>query len=206
MALDVVVVLVVGQLELELVRIRVVAPRMVRVRLDVRLPGALVPPAGSRALPPLCPPCPSPRLSWQSSTRRRRREESSLLLFKSARAAAILPGMLLPERLMEHLAPFHGVLVNANLRRLQLAWAGSITASGAMRLRSRSSPITRAAQQQSEFSWPSACCPRPLVAPFSSVSGRPSQPCTRDDLDRPDPCRRARLAPESLRWRALPPS
>ena len=29
---------------------------------------------------------------------------------------------------MEHLAPFHGVLVNANLRRLQLAWAGSITA------------------------------------------------------------------------------
>jgi MFS family permease len=32
------------------------------------------------------------------------------------------------ERLREHLAPFHGVFVNPNLRRLELAWAGSITA------------------------------------------------------------------------------
>ena len=36
--------------------------------------------------------------------------------------------MRLTERLREHLAPFRGVFVNANLRRLELAWAGSITA------------------------------------------------------------------------------
>jgi MFS family permease len=36
--------------------------------------------------------------------------------------------MRLSDRLRQHLAPFRGVLVNANLRRLQLAWAGSITA------------------------------------------------------------------------------
>jgi MFS family permease len=36
--------------------------------------------------------------------------------------------MRLGEGLREHLTPFRGVLVNANLRRLQLAWAGSITA------------------------------------------------------------------------------
>ena len=35
--------------------------------------------------------------------------------------------MRLPERLREPLAPFHGVFVNPNLRRLELAWAGSIT-------------------------------------------------------------------------------
>jgi len=36
--------------------------------------------------------------------------------------------MRLGERLWEHLTPFRGVFVNANLRRLELAWAGSITA------------------------------------------------------------------------------
>ena len=35
--------------------------------------------------------------------------------------------MRLLERLQEPLAPFHGVFVNPNLRRLELAWAGSIT-------------------------------------------------------------------------------
>jgi MFS family permease len=35
--------------------------------------------------------------------------------------------MRLTERLREPLAPFRGVFVNANLRRLELAWAGSIT-------------------------------------------------------------------------------
>ena len=35
--------------------------------------------------------------------------------------------MRLTERLRETLAPFHGVFVNPNLRRLELAWAGSIT-------------------------------------------------------------------------------
>lgn len=35
--------------------------------------------------------------------------------------------MRVGERLREHLAPFHGVFVNPNLRRLELAWAGSIT-------------------------------------------------------------------------------
>lgn len=35
--------------------------------------------------------------------------------------------MGLTETLREHLAPFHGVFVNPNLRRLELAWAGSIT-------------------------------------------------------------------------------
>ncbi len=35
--------------------------------------------------------------------------------------------MRFSERLREHLAPFHGVFVNPNLRRLELAWAGSIT-------------------------------------------------------------------------------
>ena len=32
------------------------------------------------------------------------------------------------ETLQKHLAPFHGVFINPNLRRLELAWAGSITA------------------------------------------------------------------------------
>jgi MFS family permease len=36
--------------------------------------------------------------------------------------------MRLSERFGQHLAPFRDVVVNANLRRLQLAWAGSITA------------------------------------------------------------------------------
>jgi MFS family permease len=35
--------------------------------------------------------------------------------------------MRLTERLRETLVPFHGVFVNPNLRRLELAWAGSIT-------------------------------------------------------------------------------
>lgn len=35
--------------------------------------------------------------------------------------------MRLSERMREPLAPFHGVFMNANLRRLELAWAGSIT-------------------------------------------------------------------------------
>jgi len=39
--------------------------------------------------------------------------------------------MRLGEQLQEHLAPFRGVFVNANLRRLELAWAGSITAEWA---------------------------------------------------------------------------
>ena len=36
--------------------------------------------------------------------------------------------MRLSKRFRQHLAPFRDVAVNANLRRLQLAWAGSITA------------------------------------------------------------------------------
>ena len=35
--------------------------------------------------------------------------------------------MRLTERLREPLTPFHGVFINPNLRRLELAWAGSIT-------------------------------------------------------------------------------